>query len=33
MEQNPKVTKNKLLKDLSFNKIRTVVSNFYLNSC
>ena len=32
MEQNPKVTKNMFHKDLSPNKIKTVVSNFYLKS-
>ena len=32
MEQNPKATKNMLLKDLSSNKIKTVVTNFYFKS-
>ena len=32
MEQNPKTTKDMLLKDLSSRKIKTIVSNFYLKS-
>ena len=32
MEQNPKQLKDILLKDLSSNKIKTIVSEFFLKS-
>ena len=33
MAQNAKTIKDILLKDLSANKIKTIVSDFYLKSC